>query len=133
MSSKYKVLDDQVPHFVTSTVVGWVDALSREKYKEIICNSITFCSDKKGLQLHAWVIMPNHFHLIISCVPGFLIKDAMRDLKKFTSRQIVQAISENDHESRKEWMLNMFSFAGKRNNSTEDYQFWQNDYHPVIF
>ena len=132
MSSKYKVLDDQLPNFVTATVVGWVDALSRELYKEIICKSLVFCSEKKGLQLHAWVIMPNHLHLIISCAQGHFIKDVMRDFKKYTSRQIVKAILENDHESRKEWMLNLFAFAGRSNNSTDDYQFWQSDYHPVI-
>ncbi len=26
MSSKYKVGDDAIPHFVTFTVVGWIDA-----------------------------------------------------------------------------------------------------------
>ena len=132
MSSAYKVLDDQIPHLVTSTVIGWVDALSREWYKEIICDSLKFCINNKGLLLHAWVIMPNHIHLIASCQEGYYLRNVMRDMKKFTSRKIVNAIQKNEHESRKDWMLNMFEFAAHTNDAAEEHQFWQHDYHPVI-
>jgi len=131
MSSKYKVYDDQVPVFVTSTVVAWVDALSREWYKEIICASLKHCIDEKGLRLHAWVIMSNHYHLIISAQPGYRIGNLMRDSKKHTSKKIVTAIAQNVEESRKKWMLNMFRFYGDNNNANEKYQFWQEEYHPV--
>ena len=40
-------------------------------------------------------------------------------------------IEQNPKESRKEWMLNIFSFAGKSNNNNKNYQFWRQDYHPV--
>ena len=132
MSSAYKVSDDQIPHFVTSTVVGWVDALSREWYKDIICASLKYCIKNKGLLLHAWVIMPNHIHLIVSCKEGYYIRDVMRDFKKFTSGKIVDTIAENVQESRKNWMLNLFGFAGKTNGSNEEYQFWQHGYHPIM-
>lgn len=131
MSSKYKVYDHEIPIFVTSTTVGWVDALSREQYKEIVCKSLLHCIDKKGLLLHAWVIMSNHIHLIISARPGYKIGNIMRDFKKFTSLEILAAIAANSHESRRKWMLNMFEFAGANNNSNEHYQFWQQEYHPV--
>lgn len=131
MSSRYKVYDHQMPHFVTSTVVGWIDAFSRELYKEIICKSLLFCKDEKGLLLHAYVIMNNHIHLIISAAPGYEIGYIMRDFKKFTSKKILAAIENNPQESRKKWMLNMFGYAGANNNSNETYQFWQQDYHPI--
>jgi hypothetical protein len=55
----------------------------------------------------------------------------LRDLKKYTSKQIIKAIQENITESRKEWMLNIFSFTGKNNNSNKDFQFWRRGYRPV--
>ncbi len=131
MSSRFKVWDDQLPHFVTSTVVGWVDALSRETYKEIVCKSLKFCIEQKGMLLHAWVIMPNHIHLIFSCKQGATVSGIMRDLKKYTSRQIVTAILENEHESRKDWMLNMFRFTAVTNGGADEFQFWQNEFHPI--
>ncbi|MFL5730141.1 MAG: transposase, partial [Cytophagaceae bacterium] len=45
--------------------------------------------------------------------------------------KVVQAISENPHESRKEWMLWMFERAGKRNSNNTNFQFWQQDNHPI--
>lgn len=36
MSRKYKVLDQNDLQFLTYAVVGWVDALSRPRYKDII-------------------------------------------------------------------------------------------------
>ena len=131
MSSRYKVYDHQIPVFVTSTVVGWIDALSREWYKELLCESLQFCIDNKGLKLHAWVLMNNHFHLIVSASAGHKIGDIMRDLKKFTAKRIIDAIAQNPEESRKEWMINMFAFAGAHKADNEQYQFWQHDYHPI--
>lgn len=131
MSSRYKVQDNQIPHFVTSTVIGWIDALSREQYKEEICKSLSYCINEKGLLLNVWVIMNNHIHLIIQASEGNSISDIMRDFKKYTSRRLVDAIANNESESRKEWMMNMFSHAGSDNKSNNEYQFWQQDYHPI--
>lgn len=130
MSSKYKPGEDIIPHFVTFTVVGWVDVFSREYYKEIIVNSLAYCQQNKGLILHAWVVMTNHVHLIISTKTN-TISSLVRDIKKFNSKQILEAIGKSDEESRKEWMLNMFRYAGSGNANNKEYQFWKQDYHPV--
>lgn len=130
MSSKYKVSDSSIPHFVTFSVVGWVDVFSREQYKEIMVESLRYCMEHKGLTLHAWVIMTNHVHLIISSKTAKL-EELVRDIKKFTSKQIVAAIRENPEESRKEWMLNLFRFTGANNKKNKEFQFWKQDYHPV--
>jgi len=130
MSSKYKPGEDAIAHFVTFSVVGWVDVFSRESYKEIFVSSLKYCQESKGLTLHAWVIMTNHVHLIISSNTN-KIEDIVRDLKKYTSKQIIAAIQENPTESRKEWMINLFSFAGKSNSNNKEYQFWKQDYHPI--
>ena len=103
---------------------------SRENYKEIFINSLKYCQENKGLQLHAWVIMTNHVHLIISSESNKL-QDIIRDLKKYTSKKIIASIQENTTESRKEWMLNLFGYAGKNNANNKDFQFWKQDYHPI--
>ena len=130
MSSKYKAREDAIPHFVTFTVVGWIDVFSREIYKEKMLESLRFCIQEKGLVVHARIIMTNHEHLIISSSNN-KISDIVRDIKKYTSRQIIDLIVKNPQESRKEWMLNIFSFTGQGNKSNKNYQFWKQDYHPV--
>ncbi len=60
------------------------------------------------MNLHAWVVMSNHIHLIISSDTN-KIENIVRDFKKFTSKKIITAVIENPTESRKEWMINMFT------------------------
>ena len=35
-------------------------------------------------------------------------------------------------ESRRDWMLNRFEYAGKYLNRVKDYKFWQDGNHPVL-
>ncbi len=131
MSSKFKAHFNHIPHFITCTVIHWIDALSRPEYKEIILDSLRYCIAEKGLLVHAWVIMPNHLHLIVSTVENATISGIVRDFKKFTSRKIIEAIKNNEQESRRIWLMRAFEKAGKQNGSNFTYQFWQQDFHPI--
>ncbi len=53
MSSKYKAGKDAIPHFVTFSVVGWIDVFSREHYKELFIESLKYCQENKGMVQHA--------------------------------------------------------------------------------
>jgi len=132
MSTRYRFGDSDYPHFITYSVVNWVDALSRPAYKEIVIKSLEHCILNKGLILHAWVIMNNHVHLIASAQQGFKLENIMRDHKKFTAVALLEAIKENNRESRRDWMLWLFSAAGQQNPNNVHKQFWQQDNHPVI-
>ncbi len=131
MSVKYKTGDDELPHFITFSIVEWIDVFTRSLYKEILVGSLKYCIDQKGLRLNAWIIMPNHVHLIMSAKRDFIISNILRDLKKFTSKQIYKAIDENQMESRKTWLTYMFKRAGSKNSNNKEFQFWQNDNHPI--
>src|SRR6266567_2489730 len=114
MSSKYKFSDKDHLYFTSFAVVGWVDVFTRTEYKDIIVKSLSYCQQKKGLELYAWVIMTNHIHLIIGSGNNSL-SDIMRDMKKHTSLKLKDAIENNPKESRKEWMMDLFCKAGKAN------------------
>lgn len=131
MSSKYKIGDERYAHFVTFTVVHWIDVFTRDEYREIIIESLNYCVSQKGLIVHAFCIMTNHVHLIIGSKEGNVLAGIVRDMKKYTSYKIIDAIKNNSKESKKEWMLWMFQRAGSKNASNEKYQFWQNGYHPI--
>lgn len=60
------------------------------------------------------------------------MEDIMRDLKKYTSKELRKAISEHPQESRKEWMLWMCERAGKKNSNNSNFQFWQQNNHPLV-
>ena len=131
MSNRYKFWNPDGIYFISFSVVQWADVFVRNLYKDILVDSIIHCQKEKGLVVHAYVIMTSHVHMIISKNASWSLEDIMRDMKKFTSFKIIGAIMENPQESRKEWLLKIFEENGKRNSNNTNYQFWQQDNHPV--
>jgi REP element-mobilizing transposase RayT len=131
MSTGYKFHNPDGLYFVTFSTVSWIDVFTKDIYKHILTDSIKFCQENKGLDLYAWCLMTNHFHFIGSAKSGYLMSSIMRDMKKFTSKKIIEAIATNEQESRKEWMLSIFRNSGAYNSNNKEYQFWQQDNHPI--
>jgi REP element-mobilizing transposase RayT len=127
----YTIKDQHAIHFVTFTVVQWADVFSRHLYSDIFLDSIRFCQETKNLKVHAWCIMSNHVHLICSSSEPNKLSDTIRDVKGYSSKQIIKAIQENEKESRKGWLLWLFSSAGEHNKRNKNYQFWQHTNHPI--
>ena len=122
MGIRNKISDGYV-YFLTLTVIDWVDVFTRPVYKHIIIDSLIFCQKEKGLIIYSWCLMSNHLHLIAQAKEDISLSDILRDFKKFTSKQIIKTMLESP-ESRREWMLDRFRFAGKfKKNVT--YKFWQ--------
>ncbi len=128
--SGYKIRDQQAVHFITFAVVEWIDVFTRLEYAEIIVDSLQYCVENKGLNVHAWCLMSNHIHLIVSARVDFCLSDILRDFKKYTAFQILISIKNNPFESRKSWMLRIFKSAGKVNSRNKTYQFWRQDNQP---
>ncbi len=126
----YKIRNQSAIHFITFAVVEWIDVFTRKDYRDILLDSIRFCQEEKGLLLHNWCIMSNHLHLVVSARNENL-SDVLRDFKKFTSKQILQAIAENKQESRKDWMLSIFRQEGMKNSRNSEFQFWRQDNRPM--
>ena len=131
MSTKYKTSNPEGIYFLSMATVEWVDVFTRREYCQIVLDSLKFCIEQKGLVLHAWVIMPNHLHLIASAAEGKLLSHILRDFKKFTAIKLLTAIQENPQESRKNWLQWIFESNGKRNPNNDHQQFWQQNSHPI--
>jgi REP element-mobilizing transposase RayT len=129
MAEGYKVRNQKEIHFVTFAVVEWVDAFTRKEYRDIVLNSLRFCQESKSLLLHGWCVMSNHMHLLASS-KILDLSGTLRDFKKFTSKKIIKAIVNNEHESRADWMIPIFREAAKQNSRNTDYQFWRQDNQP---
>jgi len=129
MADAYRIKDQYVAYFITLTVINWVDVFTSKEYKDMLIESLKYCIQNKGLHAYEFVIMSNHLHAIISS-DKLQLSDIIRDFKKFTAKQIIEQIT-HSNESRKEWLLKKFAFAGARNSNNKTYQFWQQDYHAV--
>jgi putative transposase len=127
----HKISNQQSTYFITMTIVGWLDVFTRDEYRKIVIESLAFCQKEKGLVINAYVIMSNHIHLICYTREPYKLSDFLRDFKKFTSKAIIFAIQNNEKESRKEWMLNLFEYFAKYNKNNKEHQLWQHGNKPI--
>ena len=123
MKRGYVIREQEKAHFVTATVVDWLDVFSRKNYRDCIIECFDYCIKNKGMVLYGYVVMSNHIHMIIQSNDGKL-SDLLRDFKKFTAKTILEKI-QNEPESRREWMLERFKLATETHLRNKNYQFWQ--------
>jgi REP element-mobilizing transposase RayT len=128
MSRKYKFHNPEGVYSVTLAVQGWVDVFTRNEYKNILIENLAYCMLNKGLELFAWCSRflsgDNHVHLIARAEEGHTLSDILRDYKKFTSKTVLKAISDNQRESRKEWLVKQFE-------TDVGFRFWRADNQPI--
>lgn len=127
----YKIRNQNNLHFLTMTVVDWLDVFTRWQYKDLIVESIKYCQAEKGLVICAYVIMSNHLHLIAYAKDGFKLSNTVRDFKKFTAKKIIATIQANKRESRRRWLMEYFRSNGEQNENNKTFQFWIQDNHPI--
>lgn len=87
MRSRYKVIEEKCIYFITSTIAEWIPVFTSEPYFKIIIESLRFCQKNKALKIFVYVIMDNHFHLIVS---GEKLSDIISSLKKHTAKKIIE-------------------------------------------
>lgn len=122
MPQRYRVHDAAYPHFITSAVLHWIPVFSRDDYFQVLVDSLRHCISNKGLVVHCFVLMPNHFHLICSQMEGKLT-DVIRDMKTFTSKELARKL---EADGRMLWLAAM-KRAGSGPNGVK---LWQDEYHP---
>ena len=104
-------------YFITPTIWNWYYIFDRHNRWQVIADSIKFCQKNKGLEVFAYVFMLNHLHLIVRSpdIAGFL-----RDFKKFTSKKLIENISETEPK-----ILKLFE-------GENGYRIWKEDNQPKI-
>ena len=129
MSEFRKTSPDDI-YFVTLTVVGWIDVFTRQDYRDILVQNLSHCQEKEGLEIYAYVIMSNHFHMIARRKDADL-GELLGRFKSFTAKKIIESIEANQRESRKEWLMYLFKFFAKLNKQYSKHHFWQYINHPT--
>ncbi|MDB5255540.1 MAG: transposase [Chitinophagaceae bacterium] len=103
MSNKYKYGSDRHAHFVTYTVVHWIDFFIRLEYRNILIKAIQHYQKEKGVEIYVYCIMTSHIHLILRTGEHHSLAEITRGLKGYTSnvfRKILEDSTVN-YESRK--------------------------------
>lgn len=104
-------------YFFTASIKYWKQLLKPDKYKKIITDSLDFLVANNRVKVYAFVIMPNHIHIVWQMKNNHQKEDVQRDFLKFTAQKIKYDLIENHPK-----VLAIF----KVNQKGRQYQFWQN-------
>jgi putative transposase len=124
------ILEQRGCCYLTLNVVDWVDIFIRPVYKQVIVESLNYFIEKKGITVFAWCLMTNHLHLMVQADQGYGLSSIINDLKKFTSRLILEDI-DVEPDSRRKWMLEKFQQSSESLKLMEKFQVWQTCTNPV--
>jgi REP element-mobilizing transposase RayT len=107
---------DYHPQFFTATILEWKPLLTDGTYKDIIINSLLFLKNEKSIVVFAFVIMPNHIHLIWQIQDGYKRERIQNRFLKFTAQQMKFRLIDNNDQALSQFRLNT---------SDRQYQIWE--------
>jgi putative transposase len=123
MRSRYKINEPHASHFITSTIVQWLPVFTSTAYCNILIESFDYCRLHKELRIYGWVIMDNHFHAVVFAPE---LTRVMADLKKFTTRRILEQLESDGRE----WLLKELAHFRAAHKTASEHQVWQEGFHP---
>ncbi|HSN95445.1 MAG TPA: hypothetical protein VLR89_10350 [Anaerolineaceae bacterium] len=94
---RYKLVDGVYVYFVTFTVIDWLPVFINPEPTQIIVDSLLYCTREKGLRINAYVMMPNHLHMIVfdAKFANDRLEQTLVDFRKFTGRKLADYIENN--------------------------------------
>lgn len=102
--------------FWTATINQWQKLLLEDTYKDVIINSLTHLSNTGKVDVYAFVIMPNHIHLIWKTNELNGKETAQGSFLKYTA-----------HEFRKMLRREGKLFSYRIDAKNKKHEFWQRD------
>ena len=83
-------------YFWTATIHNWLHMMQPDRNKQIIIDSLRYLSDKGLIKIYAFVIMPNHIHLIWA-QQGLNGKESPKgSLLKYTAHLFLEELKRKD-------------------------------------
>ncbi len=102
--------------FLTGTIFNWEHLLATDDFKNILLSSFQWLVKNKKCDINAFVLMPNHIHLLWKISDGFERKDVEGALFSFTAHEFKRYLKKNNFVHLEKYFVN---------NSDREYQFWQ--------
>jgi REP element-mobilizing transposase RayT len=84
--------------FFTAVCYDWLKLLDTSKAKEIIIEALRYRVSEGHVKVAAFVIMPNHIHLIWRVQNGYELEDVQRDFLKYTAKGLLTLVKNSKGE-----------------------------------
>jgi putative transposase len=105
-------------YFWTATINQWQRLLEKDEYKDVIIDSLQYLTDEGKVDVFAFIIMPNHIHLIWRVNEPNGKESPQGSFLKYTAHIFKKMLREEGVEK-----LNAY----KTDAENKKYEFWQRD------
>ena len=99
-----------------------------EALAKIVLDNIRIYSQKCDIQVHGFVIMPNHLHLLLTVGHEVSVSQFMGRMKEYSAKEIVNWCLNKKETS----LLTVFLTAAKESKRGHKYQVWQKLFDNVV-
>jgi putative transposase len=110
-------------YFVTTSAVQHHHLFIRDVIKRLVVDSLDCMRLRERLKLYAFVIMPNHLHVIIQCRAEDPLANVIRDLKKHIADRLIRHYRVEGNQS----VLDFLASAVTRPDK-QQYKVWEDGY-----
>lgn len=97
MRDKFQLSRDSQALFITAVTKDRLPVFRTDLIKTVTCNALDEARNSGGFLIFAYVIMPDHLHLLTDCPKTSA--DVLRYVKGLTGRRIIDYLKEHDQAS----------------------------------
>jgi REP element-mobilizing transposase RayT len=115
--------DPNYLHFITASALQRAPLFRRDVIKRILVDSLNTGRILGQYDLFAFVIMPNHVHLIVRCLAGNKPADVVREFKKATANLMLR-----HYEAEENQRVLEFCASGVKREEKQRYAIWNDEY-----
>ena len=115
-------------YFITTTITKFTPIFYEEELANILLKNLKFYLNDFKANLHAFVIMPNHIHLLLTIGTKGNISQLMGRFKEFSAKQIIEWCRKNN----KIKLLKTFSQSAKKYKPLHKHQVWQERFDDLL-
>jgi len=110
-------------YFVTTSAIQHSHLFSSGVMKRLVVDSLDCMRLRKRLKLFAFVIMPNHIHIIIQCHSNDPLASVIRDLKKHIADRLIRNYCAEGDKSMLDFLASVVTRPEK-----QQYKVWDDGY-----
>ena len=121
--SRYKIYEQQAPHFLTCTINNWIPIFTRPVTVQVILDALAYRQEQRDLKIYAYVILENHLHLIVQ---SQALQAEISSFKSWTAKCLLEVLKTQGAER----ILKQLAFYKKAHKTDREYQVWEEGSHP---
>jgi putative transposase len=112
-------------YFVTTKAAEYKHLFRSDCVKRIVVDALYTTTLMTQSKLYAFVVMPNHIHVLIQCTQEYKLDDWVRTLKTMAARLVVRHYQVERNDQVLAWMASQVTRPEKQR-----YKVWEDSYLP---